>query len=229
MGNLLFPHLHGLAWNVKRTPNFKTLVQQSVAPGWETRVSFGSNVIYNFALSYTILRKGYNGHDELSKLIAFFEDCGGQRDSFLFDVGDLTNDPAESSVTGQVLTIDGNNCAPLYRTKPGTSNKELIFELSRDGSGNVVNPIVKNDGTTLTLGTDYQIYSPDQTMTGLIDNAGIAYENWVIQFLSTFSGPITADFGWYYRVRFAQDAQEFEMFFKNLWRAQKVELVGTRV
>ena len=120
-------------------------------------------------------------------------------------------------------------CAPLVRTKPGTSTTELIYELSIDGSGNPILPVIKNAGTTLTLNTDYVVYSPAQTGTGILDNNGIAYSGWVVQFLSSVSGPITANFGWLYRVRFAQDEQELDMWHALLWNAQQVQLVGTRV
>jgi hypothetical protein len=44
----------------------------------------------------------------------------------------------------------------------------------------------------------------------------------------TSGAAITADFQWLWRVRFAQDSQEFDNFMYQLWECKKVELVSIK-
>lgn len=234
MSNAVWPILHGLSWKLKRRTKFKNAIQPAVASGYETRLQIGGpDPVIGLELEYVILYAGPGGQgkDELSQLDAFFQDRKGSHESFLIDVGLITKNPAESSIIDQELTIDVNGNAPLVRTKPATQSVEAIYELqinSEDGS--TILPIVKLDDVVLTEGTDYTLYTPAQVAAGALNGGGITYGGYVIHFLSSPwpTGRISADFGWLYRVRFAQDEQEYDMFHFLAWDCNSVQLVGTR-
>jgi hypothetical protein len=241
MSNAKYPKLHGLSWQVKKTTNFRNAVQDSVQPGYETRLNFGVDPIYSFEMAYTVLfgagfNKSGRGKNELGQVEAFFNARKGDYDSFLLDLASITSNPADSSVVGQSLSLDVNHCAPLVRTigQDSYTYDEAIYELARDDSGALTTPVVKLDGTILVAGTGYTLVTPAQTKAGTLNANGITYGGYVIQLLGpaiavlTGTSILTADFGWLYRVRFAQSMQEFAMFHALLWEAQQVQLKGTR-
>ena len=229
MSNVLWPQVHGLAWTLKRTTAFKTAIQPAVANGYETRLQLGGpDPILKFELAYAILQ----GQNELSQIEAFFWDRGGSYDSFLLDAGAITKNPAESFVADQTLTMDINNNAPLVRTKPHTQSSEAIYELALDDQGNRTKPVIRKNDTVLNPNAsppDYVLHTPAEVATGLLNAQGITYAGYVAHFgVSTAGSRISADFGWLYRMRFAQDEQEFDMFHYLLWEAKQVQLMGTR-
>ncbi len=224
MPEKIWPALRGLSWSLKKTPMTKTGVQRGIALGQESRVSYGPDPINKFDLSYVILRS--DGKNELAQIEGFFLDRGGSLKSFLIDAGAITKNPAESSITGQALTIDVNSCAPLIRTTAAGYNQQ-IYELAVDGSGNPIEPVFYLDGVHL-IGGRVGIYSSQQVATGFLDANGIRYSGVVIKFHPDITEGVTLDFSWMYRVRFVDDSQDFEMWHLNLWEAQSVKLIETR-
>jgi hypothetical protein len=218
MSNALFPQLAGLSWGVKRTPNFKTLLQEA-ANGYAVRVPLLQDPLWDFELDYEFLRDTVmSGATELQRLVAFFLARQGAFDSFLLDLQALTQSAADSSVMGASVTPDVNLCIPLV-----TPWGETVYELNGT-------PVLYLNGSALTSGSDYIVYTAAQTATGTLNANGIAYRGCVAQLTNTpSSGSIfTLDLAWYYRVRFAQDAQEFEAFSFLLYQAQNVKLKSAR-
>ena len=229
MGNSVFPQLAGLDWNVKRTPTFRTLLQ-SVANGFTVRVPQLTDPMWTFECSYEFLNEQ---NDDLNVLLGFFLARQGAYDSFLLNLGSLTQNPFDSAVTDQPLTIDANNCAPLVRTLGSSQYNEQIYELNGT-------PIIKSNGTPLVSGTDYTLYTATQTAAGTLNGNGITYAGCVVKFLHGISGAVTADFGFYYRVIFSigkgtsqdpqlgNDQQDFEMLWQFMYEAQAITLVTAR-
>lgn len=101
MSNALFPTLAGLTWDTVKTPTFNTLVQTAV-DGSELRCSYQSTPVWEFQLSYDLLRDD-TIFNELKTLGGFFLNRHGKFDSFLF----LDDD--DSSAQYQVFgTGDGS-------------------------------------------------------------------------------------------------------------------------
>jgi uncharacterized protein (TIGR02217 family) len=93
MSNAVFPTMAGLAWGVKKQPEFSTQIQRSIN-GKELRAAFFSYPLYNFSLSYEVLREA-GATNELQQLMGFFLQRQGMFDSFLY------TDISDCSVTDQ--------------------------------------------------------------------------------------------------------------------------------
>src|SRR5262249_19403343 len=212
MRNMVLPSVRGLSWGVKKTPEWSTLIQKAAAPGYETRIQLGPDPLFHFECDFEFLAEsGYGSSaNELDRLEGFFNQRGGDFDSFLLSLPLLTQNPAHGSVTGQVLTPDGNNVAPLVITRdPAGSNYNANIYEAEGVNGNplivgAAAPVIRKDGTPLVAGTDYNFAGPGYALSG------VTYPGLAIQFITATGGhTVTADFSWYYRVRFEQSKQEF--------------------
>jgi uncharacterized protein DUF2460 len=81
-------------------------------------------------------------------------------------------------------------------------------------------------GQTLSIAYSRQ---GDYSIEGIGYNSGnYSYPGLVAVITTTITGTITADFSWYYRVRFEQNKQEFLLFSYMLWETQEVQMKGVR-
>lgn len=184
------PSLIGLGWDVKRVPIWQTRKAQSVS-GKETRVNDWSYPRWQWTILYNMLRQGTiasTAYTEMQQLAGFFNERNGAFDSWLY------KDAHDNTVVGQAIgTGDG-----------ATKNFQLIRAF-----GGFVEPILAPD-----LGASYAVYlngvgAPSYTITpwDTSDPAGPG----VIKF-GTAPGAgvaITADFSWFFPVRFDDDQCEF--------------------
>lgn len=228
MSNAVFPTLRGLAWNVKRTPEWSTLIQSAALPGYETRLQLGPDPIFHFECDYEFLAESLYGSsfNELERLAGFFNSMGGDFSSFLLSLPTLTQNAAHGTITGQTLTPDGNNIAPLIVTRdgPGSNYSENIYEAAGVNSNPGSPPVIKKDSTPLVVNTDYTIQGPGYAV------GNTTYPGLAVVFITATGGHVmTADFSWYYRVRFEQSKQEFSAFAYLLWECQQLQMIGTRV
>lgn len=147
MSDAVFPTLPGVKWNVKRTPIWKTLSEESVS-GKEASVALMTYPLRRYTLSYELLRAGALA--ELEQLEGFFNARRGRHDTFLY------SDPDDNAVTDQAFGIATGTTAPfqLIRTRGGFS--EPVQSLN--GS-----PVIKMAGVTKTEGVDYT-----RSATGII-------------------------------------------------------------
>jgi hypothetical protein len=216
MSNVKFPHLYGLAFDVKKTVDTGTVIQPTWSLRRETRINRDPDPISNFSLHYVILDDGL-ARNSLNQLEAFFRARKGAYDSFLLSLDDVTKS-THGTVTGQSLTPDGSGYAPFLRTIYST-DVETVFELAGVNGNPGTPPVVKMSGTPLTTSpSQYTIHGPG------VAGTGVTYPGMVAEITASITGPITADFTWYYRVRFEQDEAEFEMFHYLLWEAQEIKL-----
>jgi uncharacterized protein (TIGR02217 family) len=132
----------------------------------------------------------------LRTLAGFFLQQQGAFQPFLFD------DPTDDSVTGQVLgTGDGATTA---------------FQLVRTMSGFAEPITAPNTVSAVYLNGLRQIpssYGVDAN-TGLVTFTAAPAAGQVV----------AADFTYWFRVRFAEDAAEFENFMLQLWQMKQVKL-----
>jgi uncharacterized protein (TIGR02217 family) len=199
----IFPPLPGLAWSVTKAPRFSTRIQKAVS-GRELRVLDQPNPIWLWTLAYDLLRDPHDargtrigaGFDELRTLMGFFLQQQGAFQPFLFD------DPSDDTATGQPIGTGNSSAAQFQLVRTMNGFAEPVT------APNVVSAIYFNGVRQSAAG-----YSVDPA-TGRV----------------TFAAPppsgqaITADFTYYFRVRFADDSAEFENFMLQLWRLKQIKL-----
>jgi uncharacterized protein (TIGR02217 family) len=201
---VIFPTLPGLGWSVTKAPRFATRIQKAIS-GRELRILDQPYPIWTWTLTYALLRDKHDtrgpgglgaGYDELRKLAGFFLQQQGAFQPFLLD------DPTDDTVAG--LSI-------------GTGNSSTtVFQLVRNFGGfseaivapNVVSAIYFNGVLQSSAG-----YAVDAA-TGLV----------TFTTAPPTGQAITADFTYYFRVRFADDTAEFENFMYQLWQLKQVKL-----
>lgn len=146
MSNSVFPSLIGLSWPVKRTPIWRTKVQESFS-GKETRIGFWSYPQWEYDISYGVLRS-LDINTELQQLLGFFNSRMGAFDDWLFN--DLYDNMADAQVFGV-----GNG-------------SQTVFQLARS-LGGYVEPVraVSAVSQVRISGTPTAAYTLDQ-FKGLI-------------------------------------------------------------
>jgi uncharacterized protein (TIGR02217 family) len=198
MSDAVFPSLPGLAWSVTRRPLWQTRVQTSVS-GRETRTADWSAPRWQWELAYELLRD--DASDELRSLLGFFLLRQGAFDSFLF------RDPDDNAVTGQTIDLNADGTATGF---------QLIRTL-----GGFPEPVAAAD----TVSAVY-LDGVAQPSGGWSVDAATA----VLSFASPppAGSAVSADFSFYFRVRFAEDQADFEKFAHKLWALNKITLVSLK-
>ena len=221
MSNAVFPTLiRGLDANSTKTPSFSTIVQSSVA-GYTLRVPEMQNPLWQFTLTYNYIKNKANDipvgltYTDLQTLMGFYLARQGQLDSFLYD------DPTDDSV-GPALLIDAS------------PNLQAQLQVVNDGAGNYYSPVQRNMGgqfyeditdlnggitvyangvAQVGSGVDYNLLGPGLVIPGY--SFGGLYLQWVA---GAPAAPVTAQFDFYFRVRFDIDKREFDAFLNEvLW------------
>jgi uncharacterized protein (TIGR02217 family) len=207
ISNNVFPSLPGLRWNQKKTPIFSTRIQKA-ASGKEIRLALMVYPLYEFVLAYDILRNS-TLHDELRTLVGFYLSRQGATDSFLYI------DPSDNLANNQVFGTGGNNATVFYlgRTYGG------FFEYRKDiqTPGNNAAPFFR----VYVNGNLANNYTVNYLDSGTVTFNSAPANNAVI----------SADFSFYYRVRFVEygeGAEAFDNFMKDLWQAQSVSFISAR-
>ena len=206
----IFPTLPGLGGSVSKAPRFATRIQRAVS-GRELRVLDQPNPIWTWTLTYSMLRDAHDaraangpgvGYDELRTLMGFFLQQQGAFQPFLFD------DPSDDQTFAQAI---------------GTG----------DGSATVFQ-LVRTMGAALPAGGFAEPITAPNTVSAIYFNgvrqSATGYGVDAATGLVTFSSPppagqlVTADFTYYFRVRFADDTADFENFLYQLWALKQVKL-----
>lgn len=222
MSNAVFPTLKGLMWGFTRSEIFDTVHYPSAAPGYETSISKSPDPTFLFKLQYEFLRNKPS-IDELSTLVAFHRLMRGDFDSFLLDLSSLTKNSADASIAGQALTVDANLYAPLVRNVAGTL--ETIYEVNAFTAVKANGVAVPQSGHNIAPTSGHYSYwdaSPTRTY------GGASYPGVVIQFFAAPAAPVTADFSWYYRLRFEQGNADYDAFMFQLYDMQEISLITRR-
>lgn len=209
MSNVLFPELPGLEWDTSITPMFNTKIMTSIN-GRELRASFQAAPKYEISLSYAFLREN-KGRKELQQLQGFYLERRGAFDSFLYKM------PDDNQFT---CTIVGNGSSEYQVFKEVGQSKLYLGNTEPDFSEDIDPPMWNEEPAS-------EMWTNDQenmwfTGFGLLSNGTIKFpqalaEGQRIQVSGTF----------YYRCRFKDDEQEYVNFMHKLWKAQKVELIGS--
>ncbi|MFW2002942.1 DUF2460 domain-containing protein [Acinetobacter ursingii] len=197
----------GLEWDLRKTPVFNTKIMQSVN-GRELRASYQAVPKYEISMSFAFLRES-KGRQELQLLESFFLERRGSFDSFLFKMPE--DHEFECTFIGDGVTLTFQLYKQAYNLKIPIAHTESLGKVlmwNRDQ-----NLMWSSNDQTLMWSNDlYQVTS---------DGRVIFIRPLAIGELITISGTF------YYRCRFKDDAQEYTHFMAKLWKASKVEMIGS--
>lgn len=214
---LVYPTVRGMSWKITRTPTWDTLVQR-MSSGKELRLGYWQYPLWKWEIEYEYLKDDPNDlivgqvDTDLTILQGFFNQMAGQLTPFLFDdiiMGETAGEGRWDSVTGQAIaTSDGVTMTyPLVRTTGG-------FTEAIQAPYTTPTPVVYSNGVALTPGGQYSID---------------AFGNILLVSALPLGAVITADFGYYWPVRFGSDDLDFETMFHHLWDLKKVTLQQVRL
>lgn len=212
LSNVLFPELPGLEWESTKTPIFNTKIMTSIN-GRELRASFQAVPKYEISLSYAFLREN-KGRQELQQLEGFFLERRGAFDSFLYKMPD--DNAFDCSYVGDGVTTSFQLYKKMYNSQlPLGNTQEQVL-----GS---INPNMWNQATTKTMWATntakpmWNNASAQVTADGKLVLTEPVEDGIELNVKGTF----------YYRCRFKDDEQQYVNFMHKLWKAGKVELVGS--
>ncbi|QUY35618.1 DUF2460 domain-containing protein [Acinetobacter junii] len=212
MSNVLFPELPGLEWESTKTPIFNTKIMTSIN-GRELRASFQAVPKYEISLSYAFLRED-KGRQELQQLEGFFLERRGAFDSFLYKMPD--DNAFDCSYVGDGVTTSFQLYKKMYNSQMPLGNTQEQVLSS-------INPTMWNQTTTKTMWATntakpmWNNASAQVTTDGKLVLSEPVEDGIELNVQGTF----------YYRCRFKDDEQQYVNFMHKLWKAGKVELVGS--
>jgi uncharacterized protein (TIGR02217 family) len=200
MSTAVFPTLVGLSFDVIRTPQWSTIIQEA-ASGKETRVAKRSFPRRTWELTYDLLRSD-SVNLELQTLEGFFNLRQGAFDSFLF------NDPDDNTVTGQAFGT-GNGVA-------------TAFQLARTWGGFSEEVTAPHTVSTVYVGGVAQ----SGGAWSVTNWTAPSTSGGVVTFVAAPTGALTADMTYYWPVRFVDDTMTFSKFMNAMWAGKKVSFVS---
>ncbi|MEK5752396.1 DUF2460 domain-containing protein [Acinetobacter variabilis] len=208
MSDVLFPELPGLEWDLSKKPIFNTKIMESVN-GRELRASYQAVPKYEISLSFGFLRES-KGKNELQQLESFFLERRGAFDSFLFKMPEDCEFKCTFTGDGETTTFQlhkqmHTSQIPLAHTQAFESEDPLMWADDLDQP-------MWTDLDERMWETQYEI-----TKKGMLTLPVPLAEGDTLQVEGTF----------YYRCRFADDEQQYTNFMNKLWKANKVELIGS--
>lgn len=203
MSAAVFPTLPGLTYDIVRTPIWGNTTEQFVS-GKELRINNGwTYPRYQWDLTFSVLRSDAVLH-EFQTLIGFYNARNGSYDSFQY------HDADDNSITGQQFGIGF----------PGQHDYQLV----------------RNFGTFIEPVFAPNVVSAVYINSVLQDPATYSVNDWgtskpgIITFASVPSTglALTADFTYYFPVRFVDDKLPFNNFMKQLYNCQKLSLISIK-
>jgi uncharacterized protein (TIGR02217 family) len=194
------PLAPGLTWSVHVAPKFKTRVAMHVS-GREIRTAWQQYAVYDLTLSFDVL----NGDalPEIQTLMGFFLARQGQYDTFLLDLGAVTQNTGDDTVTmGAQGMGDGVTTVFTLMRTVGEAVEPVGYVFSADLAGVYVAGVLQDP-------TRYSFASPNTLTFNTAPATG---------------SQITASFRYYFVCRFAADTEDFEEFMANLWTLHELKL-----
>jgi hypothetical protein len=237
MSNAVFPAaVRGLARTSTKTPEFSTVVQKAPS-GSETRILQRNNPLWTFLLSYEWMKDDPTDipagltYTDLQTLMGFYLARQGQFDDFVYD--DPTDNSVGPAMVGsspnlqaqlQVVTDGaGNYYSPIQRNLGGQ-----FYEDITDLNGGIqvyANGVAKTQaaGNVCSGGGDYELHGPGLSIPGF--SFGGLYLKWCAGAPTT---PVTAQFNFYFRVRFDMDKLDFDKWLYQLWTIGGAEATNSQ-
>ncbi|MCA4302711.1 DUF2460 domain-containing protein [Acinetobacter baumannii] len=212
MSNVLFPELPGLEWDTSITPMFNTKIMTSIN-GRELRASFQASPKYEISLSYAFLREN-KGRNELQQLQGFYLERRGAFDSFLYKMPD--DNAFSCTFVGDGTTTAFQLYKEMYTSQLplGNTQEQIVGE---------VDPNMWNQTPAKTMWNTNQEKLMWNNATAQITSDG----KYVLSQPIEEGVEVTVTGTFYYRCRFKDDTQQYVNFMHKLWKAGKVELIGS--
>ena len=211
MSNELFPELPGLEWDLTKTPTFNTKIMTSVN-GRELRASYQAVPKYEISMSYAFLRENKN-RKEFQILESFFLARRGAFDSFLFKMPDDFEFDC---------TFVGDGVTTTFQLYKQMHNLQLPIGNTK-ATSQPTNTLMWNSNSSQLVWN-----ANDQTLIWNNSSSQITADGKVVLSTPLDVGQMLNIKGiYYYRCRFKEDEQQYVNFMKKLWKASKVEFVGS--
>jgi hypothetical protein len=221
MGYLTYPrNLPGLAYSKVRRPKHSVSVQTHQSGG-EVRMSYWSEPLWEWDLTYELLRDGFRmgrSWNELKQIEGCFLACTGSLTGMSF-----FDDDDHSAVQSGLGTTNGTQTTwTLFRYRGCTGPQGQNY-IGTEAIG------------FLDTTQPFNLYI-DQTLVDISDPTygySLNTSQPKNQLLVFNSAPpsghvITCDLSWLYYVRFQADSLDLEKFMHQLWSLKKVTLCSLR-
>lgn len=209
--------LPGLTYSKVRRPKHNVSVQTHQSGG-EVRMSFWSEPLWEFDLTYEVLRDGFRygrAFDELRQIEGLFLASTGSLTGFAFHDDDDNRVIRTGAATG-----DGATTAftlKRWRGTPAVAGQESIGVLDLSEPFN------------LYLSNSSVIIDPNDATYGYTLNTANPKKQQIVFNTAPANGiALVCDMSFFYWVRFQADSQDFEKFMHQLWALKKVTLVSLR-
>ncbi|MEB6670648.1 DUF2460 domain-containing protein [Acinetobacter pittii] len=211
MSNVLFPELPGLEWDTSLTPMFNTKIMTSIN-GRELRASFQATPKYEISLSYAFLRENKD-RKELQQLQGFYLERRGAFDSFLYKMPD--DNQFDCTFIGDGTTTAYQLYKMMYNTPLPLGNTEEVVH--------AIDPNMWNETTSKPMWNSNTAKHMWNTTTAQITADG----KYILSQPVEAGIQINIKGTYFYRCRFKDDTQQYVNFMHKLWKAGKVELIGS--
>jgi hypothetical protein len=212
--------IQGLAWTVVKTMENRTIVQASPAQD-EVRIAQSLNPLWTFCLMYEFLfdawptaQMNYTPYTDLRYLMGFLLQAQGQLNDILFD------DPSDDTVGPAMTTAsppEPNTQAQLQLVSDGGSPPVWYSPIQRNMGGQFYEDITDLNGSISVYANGVHQTSGYTVIGPGVAIPGYSWRGLAIQWASEPTGPITAAFKFYFRVRLASDTTDFEQWAQELW------------
>jgi hypothetical protein len=212
VSDVLFPELPGLEWELSKTPIFNTKIMTSVN-GRELRASYQAIPKYEISMSFGFLRES-KGRSELQQLESFFIERRGAFDSFLFKM------PEDSDYS---CSFTGNGSTTSFQLYKQMHNTQIPLAHTQVKAKFDVDPTFWNEDEQALFWSDndddlfWDDTTAQVTKSGMVTLSKPLKQGHKFEVKGTF----------YYRCRFADDEQQYTNFMSKLWKANKVEMIGS--
>ena len=204
----LLPALAGLTFPVKKSALFPSVIEHTSVAGTSTTQNPQPFPVYNYDLPYSFLRAD-SVNLEIQTMQAFFEERQGPNSPFHF------LDPFDSAVTDQNIgTGDGTTTDFGFVRTMQTSTIPVQ-------DADPASVVVKVDGVTQALGTDYSLLSTIQYQTCY----GIRFAGGHIPAAGKV---VTATFNYWWLCRFNMTAAEFSQFVELIWEMPSLKFKSVK-
>ena len=215
-------HLPGLAWSKVRRPKHNVSVQTHQSGG-EVRMSYWSEPLWEWDLTYELLRDGFRGGRALDELLQI-------EGLFLASTGSLTgfrfHDDDDNRVT-----------RTLVGSSDGTTSAFTLKRYRGPWTGGGLQPLGLESVGVLDPSQPFNLYF--ETLPGTIDPNDPVYgytldtstprnQKLVFNVAPPPGHTFVCDMSFFFYVRFQADSLDFEKFMHQLWALKKVTLVSLR-
>jgi len=200
MSSAVFPTLAGIGWDIERSPEWNTTVQEN-SSGLETRIPKQTYPRYVWSLTFDVLRQGVVhgvAYAEFAQLMGFYNARQGRFDSFLY------TDVDDNAATNQVIGAGDGTTKTFQLVRAFGGFVEPVL------APNVVSA-VKLNGVTQSGGA-YTVSNWGATTPGVVTfttapAAGVS---------------VSASFTYYWPCRFDDDSVLFAKFMSAMYSGRKL-------